>query len=109
MRTILYSTAMALALIASPALADSGPTQGNPNVAACIQPGADGKPVHKLSSEDVCPMYSFMRDDCNRLRNDPNAAPFALMHCGISPADRARDEGLTTGSTTPAPLRRHHR
>lgn len=108
MKMMLYSIAATLMLAAAPALAQNTPTatQGTSQTFGCIAPGADGKPSRKLSSEDVCPMYAFMRDDCNRLRANPNAEPFALAHCGVSAEGRARDEGLTTGSIAPLPTRR---
>ena len=77
----------------------TGATQGNPNVAACIAPGADGKPSRKLSSEEVCPMYSFWRDDCTRA-GKLGEMP-ALFHCGRD-AMGLRSDDVGTGSIRPA-------
>ena len=92
------------ALAASPVLAQgagggTGATATSPGAANCTAPGADGKPSRKLSSEEVCPMYSFWRDDCTRAGRLGEGA--ALGHCGPNalglPADR-----LVTGSIRPA-------
>lgn len=71
----------------------------NPEVAGCAQRGEDGKPVRKLSSEDVCPMYQFWREDCGRLAKLNPIPPEALLHC--SAAALGLSDTLTTGSVSP--------
>lgn len=78
----------------------TGATQGNPNVVACIAPGADGKPSRKLSSEEVCPTYAFWREDC--LRAGTLGEMPALIHCGRDAMGLKSDDAISTGSIRPA-------
>ncbi len=105
MRRIISTAIVLLAFGTVPVLAQgagggSGATQTSPSAAACTAPGADGKPSRKLSSEEVCPMYSFWRDDCARA--DRMGATEAAGHCGPAAMGRADDRDLVTGSIRPA-------
>ena len=67
----------------------------NQEVANCVQRGTDGKAVQKLSSEDVCPMYQFWREDCTRAGKTREMA--ALGHCSPDAMGMGQDD-LATGS-----------
>lgn len=98
---LLISAAMSVGAIGSArAEGGTGTTQGNPNVVACIAPGADGKPSRKLSSEEVCPMYAFWREDC--LRAGTLGEMPALIHCGRDAMGLKSDDEISTGSIRPA-------
>lgn len=75
-----------------------GPTTKK-EVAACIQKGLDGKPVRKLSSEDVCPMFQFWREDCARDAQLNLSHPMVAAHCGTALVDP--DADIATGSLAP--------
>lgn len=103
MRRYFWPIAAVVALAISPALAQgagggAGATATGPGTAACTAPGEDGKPSRKLSSEEVCPMYAFWRDDCTRAGRLGNVA--ALEHCGPAAIGQPSDR-LVTGSIRP--------
>jgi hypothetical protein len=55
--------------------------------------------VEKLSSEEVCPMYQFWRDDCRR----SGAAGLASAgeHCSLAAMGMRREDPVATGSLAP--------
>lgn len=100
MKIFFYALTLATALAGAEAQAQgSGGGGGSPTtsqeVANCIQRGPDGKPVQKLSSEDVCPMYQFWREDCTRAGKTHEMG--ALGHCAPAAMGMREDE-IATGS-----------
>lgn len=74
----------------------------NAEVAYCIQRGPDGKPVRKLSSEEICPTYQFWREDCRRDGQMGLVNGAVLAHCGAAALGLSEAE-LATGSIRQAP------
>ena len=108
--SILMMTLSGTAVLAQGAGGGAGSPQTNPDVAACTLPGPDGKPSRKMSSEEICPMYAFWRDDCTRAGKLGEYG--ARGHCGPAAmglrddmglrSGLGRREDLTTGSVRPA-------
>lgn len=93
-------------LLAGAAAAQGGGGGGdtpstNAEVAYCIPRGADGAPVRKLSSEEICPTYQFWREDCRRDGQLGLVNDVVRAHCGAA-ALGLRDADIATGSIRPA-------
>lgn len=112
-RHLLVSAGLALAVVAAPSASyaqGAGGGSGSsvtgqsasagPDPAPCIQRGPDGKPVRKMSSEEVCPMIQFFREDCRR--DGAMGLTLAEEHCSLGALGLRREEPVATGSIGPA-------
>lgn len=88
-------------VLAGPALAEAGGGGGTPTsnkeVAACAQRLPNGQPVRKLSSEEICPIYQFWREDCRQDGQLGLVNEGTVRHCSRAALGLA-DQDIATGS-----------
>lgn len=102
-RMLLTLAALSPAILAGPAMAQSGGGGGsgspaaNQEVASCVQRTPNGQPVRKLSSEEICPTYQFWREDCRRDGQLGLVNEGTLRHCSPAALGLA-DQDIATGS-----------